>query len=48
MPQRLVENQLLTGHAFNTTNVIKTGNGVNGVPAFIPVDVMSRGGMTEV
>lgn len=48
VPQRLVENQLLTGHMFNTTNVIKTGNGVNGVPAFIPVDVRRGGEMTEV
>lgn len=48
VPQRLVENQLLSGGVFNTTNVIKTGNGVNGVPAFIPVDVRSRGETTEV
>ena len=48
VPQRLVQNQLLSGGIFNTTNVIKTGNGVNGVPAFIPINVRSRGGVTEV
>lgn len=48
VPQRLVENQLLSGGVFNTTNVIKTGNGVNGVPAFIPIDVRSRGASSEV
>lgn len=48
VPQRLPENQLMNGDMFNTTNVIKTGNGVNGVPAFIPVDIMSDGGTTQV
>ena len=48
VPQRLNENQLLTGGMFNTTNVIKTGNGVNGVPAFIPVDIKTNGDSTQV
>lgn len=48
VPQRLLESQLLSGAVFNTTNVIKTGNGVNGVPAFIPVSSRSVGGATEV
>ena len=48
VPQRLSDTQLLSGGVFNTTNVIKTGNGVNGVPAFIPVNVRASGGATEV
>lgn len=48
VPLRLLESQLLSGAVFNTTNVIKTGNGVNGVPAFIPVSFRSVGGATEV
>ncbi|KAL3140401.1 Expansin-B5 [Trebouxia sp. C0009 RCD-2024] len=48
IPQRLLEAQLVSGGVFNTTNVIKTGNGVNGVPAFIPVNVRASGGVTQV
>lgn len=48
IPQRLLESQLVSGGMFNTTNVIKTGNGVNGVPAFIPVNVRASGDVTQV
>ncbi|KAL0025083.1 hypothetical protein WJX79_007026 [Trebouxia sp. C0005] len=48
VPQQLQENQLLAGDTFNTTNVIKTGSGVNGVPAYIPVGIKTTTDMTQV
>ena len=48
VPQQLQENQLLAGDMFNTTNVIKTGTGVNGVPAYIPIDIKTTTDMTQV
>jgi len=48
VPQQLQENQLLAGDTFNTTNVIKTGSGVNGVPAYIPIGIKTTTDMTQV
>ena len=48
VPQQLQENQLQAGEMFNTTNVVKTGNGVNGVPAYIPIEIKSTGTVTQV
>ncbi|KAL0023658.1 hypothetical protein WJX77_011178 [Trebouxia sp. C0004] len=48
VPQHLQANQLLAGDTFNTTNVIKTGSGVNGIPAYIPVGIKTTTDMTQV
>ena len=48
VPQQLQENQLLAGDMFNTTNVVKTGSGVNGVPAYIPIEIKTTSDMTQV
>ena len=48
VPQQLQENQLLAGDTFNTTNVIKTGSGVNGAPAYIPIGIKTTTDMTQV
>jgi hypothetical protein len=48
VPQQLQENQLLAGDTFNTTNVIKTGSGVNGIPAYIPIGIKTTTDMTQV
>lgn len=48
VPQLLQENQLLAGDTFNTTNVVKTGSGVNGVPAYIPIGIKTTTELTQV
>lgn len=48
VPELLQESQLLAGAMFNTTNVVKTGNGVNGVPAYIPIEIRTTNTMTQV
>ena len=48
VPQLLQENQLLAGDTLNTTNVVKTGSGVNGVPAYIPIGIKTTTELTQV
>ena len=48
VPQQLQQNQLQAGDMFNTTNVVKIGSGVNGVPAYIPIEVKTTNTMTQV
>ena len=48
VPQQLQQNQLQAGEMFNTTNVVKTGSGVNGVPAYIPIEIKTTNTMTQV
>ena len=48
VPQQLQQNQLEAGEMFNTTNVVKPGSGVNGVPAYIPIEIKTTNTMTQV